>query len=104
MSTVTIDISPETYEQLAAQARKAGKAPEALGRELLENALRVDREDSSETVREVLRKAGLVRPLGESLRRKIIPGVSLDEIRQTLTPANGPSLSEIVLAQRGPKP
>lgn len=104
MSAITIDISPEAYERLAVQARKTRKAPETLGRELLETALKVYSEPSSGTVRDVLQKAGLVRSLGESLRRKIISGVSLDEVRQTLTQASDPSLSEIVLAQRGPKP
>ncbi|MFB0534662.1 MAG: hypothetical protein ACETWR_06740 [Anaerolineae bacterium] len=103
MSTIVIDIPPETYERLEEQARKAGKAPETLTRELLETALQAREEARPRTAREVLQALGRVRPLSETLRSKIIPGVTLDEVRIALTHAAGPSLSEIILEQRGPK-
>ena len=103
MSTIVIDIPPETYERLEEQARKAGKAPEALTRELLETALQAREVARPRTAREVLQALGRVRPLSETLRSKIIPGVTLDEVRIALTHAAGPSLSEIILEQRGPK-
>jgi len=53
------------------------------------------------TTTEVLEAAGRVRPLSEALRQKIIPGVTLDEVRSALSETTGPSLSEIVLEQRG---
>lgn len=53
------------------------------------------------TTTEVLQAAGRVRPLSEALRQKIIPGVTLDEVRNALSEATGPSLSEIILEQRG---
>lgn len=40
MSTIVIDLSPETYKRLEEQARKAGQAMEVLSRELLETALK----------------------------------------------------------------
>lgn len=103
MSTIVIDIPPETYERLEEQARKAGKAPETLTRELLETALQARDEARPRTAREVLQALGRVRPLSETLRSKIIPGVTLDEVRIALTHTAGPSLSEIILEQRGPK-
>lgn len=99
---MTIDVPLEIYQKLAEKARKLGKDPQALGCELLEAALA--REAASpEAVREVLQARGRLRSLGDELRRRITPGVSLDEVRQSLKQTAGTSLSEIVLAQRGPK-
>ncbi len=85
------------------QARRIGKAPEVFGRELLEKALWAREGAQDRTAQEVLQASGRVRPLSETLRRKIIPGVTLDEVRMALTQATGPLLSEIILDQRGPK-
>jgi predicted DNA-binding protein len=101
MHTIVIDVSPETYQRLKEQARHAGKAPEALSRELLETALQVPHISPHRTARDVLEAVNRTRPLSESLRRKIIPGVTLDEVRLALSRAAGPSLSEIILEQRG---
>lgn len=53
------------------------------------------------TAHEVLAAAGRLRPLSDALRNKIIPGVTLDEVRAILSQAAGPSLSDIIHAQRG---
>ena len=104
MHTITINLSPEIYQRLAAQARQVGQAPEALSRALLETALQAREAAQSRTVRDVLDAAGRLRPLSATLRRKIIPGVTLDEVRIILTQASGPALSDIIQEQRGPKP
>jgi hypothetical protein len=46
---------------------------------------------------------GLLSSLSEELRKKIIPGVTLEEVRAALDAAGGPSLSEIIDEQRGRK-
>ncbi|MCC7261499.1 MAG: hypothetical protein IT369_03150 [Candidatus Latescibacteria bacterium] len=99
---MTIDIPLEVYQKLAEKARKLGKDPQVLGCELLESALSREA-SSSEAVREALQARGRLRPLGEVLRHRITPGIPLDKVRQTLKQAAGASLSEIVVAQRGPK-
>lgn len=104
MSAITIDIPPEVYRQLEEEARKAGKAPEDLTRELLEAALHAREEVEKGKMREALQATGRLHLLSEALRRKIIPGVTLDEVRKALAQAGGPSLSEIISEQRGPKP
>jgi hypothetical protein len=104
MPTIVIDLSPEMYRRLEEEARQVGKAPEVFTRELLETALHAQEEPRSRTAREVLQAAGRVHPLSEALRRQIIPGVSLDEVRRVLTEAAGPTLSAFILEQRGPKP
>lgn len=104
ISEIVIDIPPETYKRLELQAHRAGKAPEAFTRELVENALMDWEQTQPQTAREILESLGHARRLSETLRRKIIPGLTLDEVREALTHAAGPSLSEIVLEQRGPRP
>ncbi len=101
---MVIDIPPQTRERLEEQARRTGKTTEALACELIEAALETRQEGRPKTAREVLQAAGRIRPLSDSLRRKIIPDVTLEEVRLALTQAIGPSLSTIILAQRGPKP
>lgn len=103
MNTVTIDLSPETYQRLEEQARKAGQAVEILSRELLEAALKSRAGTRSQTTRDVLQAAGRARPLSDTLRGKIIPGVTLDEVRAILSQAAGPSVSNIIHEQRGAK-
>ena len=102
LNTMTIDIPQETYRRVARQARKVGKAPDEWTRELIETALLTHEEVYPRTTAEILQAAGRVRPLSASLRHKIIPGVTLDEVRISLTQAAGPSLSEIISEQRGP--
>jgi predicted DNA-binding protein len=103
MNTIVIDIPPETHKRLEAQARREGKTLKALTRELIETALQTCEGAGPKTALEVLQSAGRVHPLSETLRRKIIPGVTLDEVRKALSQAAGPSLSELVVEQRGPK-
>jgi hypothetical protein len=101
MNTVAIDLSPETYQRLEEQARKAGRAMDVLSRELLEAALKSSEGVRSQTTRDVLQAAGRAHPLSDTLRGKIIPGVTLDEVRTILLHAAGPSLSDIIQEQRG---
>ena len=103
MSTIVIDLPLETYRQIKEQADRAGQAPETFTRELLEATLQARTATQRRTTRQVLEAAGRVRPLSETLRRRIIPGVTLDEVRAALNRAKGPSLSEIISEQRGPK-
>lgn len=103
MYTITIDLSAETYKQLEERARKSGQAVEVLSRELLETALTSHEVACPRTAREALQAVGRVRPLSDALRRKIIPGVTLEEVRAILSQAGGPSLSDIIHEQRGPK-
>ena len=104
MPTITIDLSPETYKRLEAYARRVGQTPDVLGREWLETALQACEAARSRTARDVLQATGRVRALSPTLRGKIIPGVTLDEVRSILSHTAGPSLSDIIQEQRGAKP
>ncbi|MFQ6014491.1 MAG: hypothetical protein ACE5NP_03500 [Anaerolineae bacterium] len=103
MSTIVIEVPPETYKRLEEEARRVGKATEAFTRELLEMALEDRKEARPKTAREILQASGRARPLSETLRRRIIPGVTLEEVRTALSRAAGPPLSQIALEQRGLK-
>ena len=103
MNTIVIDLPPEIYKRLEEKARKAGQAVEVLGRELLETALASPEVRHRQTARTVLQAAGRTRPLSDALRSKIIPGVTLDEVRAILSRAAGPSLSDLIEEQRGTK-
>ena len=103
MSTIVIDLPPEIYKRLEEQARRLGQAPEVLSRALLEAALQSSETAQPKTAREVLEAAGRIRPLSATLRSTIIPDVSLAEVRAILTHAAGPSLSDLIEAQRGGK-
>jgi len=103
MNTIMIDLPPETYKRLEEQAHRTGQAPEALGRKLLETALQEWGTTRPRTAREILQATGRTRSLSATLRDKIIPGVTLDEVRTILSQTSGPSLSEIINEQRGMK-
>lgn len=103
MSTLTIDLSPETYQRLEEQARRTGQAPETLSREILETALEMRETARPRTTREVLQTVASTRSLSPTLRSRIIPGVTLDEVRQILAQAAGPTLGDVIREHRGPK-
>ena len=104
MHTITNDLSPETYKQLEEYASRVGQTPEDLAQALLETALHACEVTRPRTARDVLQAAGRVRALSPTLRGKIIPGVTLDDVRTILVHAAGPSLSDIIQDQRGAKP
>ena len=103
MNTITIALSSEIYKRLEEQAQRAGQAVEVLSRELLEAALASSAGARPRTTREVLQAASRARPLSATLRSKILPGVTLDEVRAILAHAAGPSLSDLIHEQRGVK-
>jgi predicted DNA-binding protein len=100
---ITVRLSLVPYHRLQELARQAGRTPESLTREIVERVL----EESAaaapatpQTARQILEATGRVRSLSPSLRQKIIPGVTLEDVRTALDRAGGPSLSEIILRQR----
>ena len=103
MNILEIDLPTETRRRLEAQALREGKTVHELTRELIESGLRSCAESKPQTTKEILQSMGLLSSLSEELRKKIIPGVTLEEVRAALTAAGGPSLSEIIMEQRGPK-
>jgi hypothetical protein len=104
---IVIELSPRSYRLLEKAAHDTGKAPEVLSREILEEALQrteTGTQPKREAVRQVLRAAGRIHTLSPTLRHRIIPGVTLEEVQESLAHAGGKPLSEIILEQRGSRP
>lgn len=100
MTNLTIEIPTEIYGRLEKRSQQLGKTLERYLYELIEKAL-IDQEQPS--TRDVLQAAGRIRPLSDELRRKIIPGITLDEVHSIMAKSPKPELSEIILEQRGTK-
>jgi hypothetical protein len=103
---ITVRLSLIPYHRLQELAKEAGKTPELLTREIVEGALRERTSPAHPTpgtAREILEAAGRVRSLSPSLRERIIPGVTLEEVRTALDEAGGLPLSAIILRQREPR-
>ena len=108
MTALTLELPPELYARLRAEADRLGRPAEALAQEWLAERLAAPApapgSDRART-REALRAAGLLaEPLGPALRQ-IAEGstATLDEVSAALDEVGGWPQSEIVLEQRGPK-
>jgi hypothetical protein len=102
MTTLTIDLPPEVYAWLRAEAERQGKRPEGIARELLTERYvpPADRERSIAA----MRAAGLlVEPSPAMIARASRATMTLEEVSAALDQAGGKPLSEIILEQRGPK-
>jgi hypothetical protein len=112
MTALTVELSPEVYDRLRAEAERQGKPPEGVVQELIAERLALP--DASpaapqstperEQVCAALRAAGLlVEPSPAMLARASRATMTLEEVSAALTRAGGKPLSEIILEQRGPK-
>lgn len=107
MTTLTLDLAPELYERLRAEAERQHRSVEAIAQEWLTEQLATvmpapmsDRDRTTEA----LRAAGLlVEPSPEMLELAEGATMTLEEVSAALDRAGGKPLSEIVLEQRGPK-
>lgn len=109
MTTLTLELPPELYAHLRAEADRVGRPAEAVAQEWLVERL-VDAppasvDDERARTREALRAAGLLaEPLGPALQRIARSSTAtLDEVSAALEEAGGRPLSDIVQEQRGPK-
>ncbi len=104
-SQVVLRLPAQSFKRLQDWARQTGKTAESLTREIVEQALRQQTapSPSAKTTRQILEAADRVRPLSPTLRHRIVPGVSLEEVRASIARVGGQPLSEIIMEQRGPK-
>ena len=106
MTMLTLDLSPDLYERLSAEAERLGKPVATVAQEWLAERLPppstplTDRDRATEA----LRAAGLlVEPTPEEIAWAEAQTVTLEEVSAALDRAGGKPLSEIVLEMRGPK-
>lgn len=106
MTILTLDLPPDLYQRLRAEAKQLGKSPQAVAREWLVERLlpQAPIPESDEDLGErALSEAGLLTELGPNLRHLADPTISLEEVQAALSRASGQSLSDIVLEQRRAK-
>ena len=105
MTALTVELPPELYARLRAEAERQGKTPEGVAREWLAERLDPaptagDRERSIAALRAV---GLLAEPSPAMLARAARATMTLDEVSAALDRAGGKPLSEIILEQRGPQ-
>ena len=101
--TLVLTISPKAYAQLRERAERLGKSAEELSAEIIEAQLALEQRPV-ERLREILEKQGLVQPRTSTGEWDSPNDAELEEIRAAWGALNGPSLSDIVIEQRGPQP
>jgi hypothetical protein len=103
MTTVTLDLAPDTYHRLSEEAHRRGKPIEPVAEALLAERLAAPTSER-ERATEVLRAAGLLTEPGPEMKGRAARSTAkLDEVQAALAKGTGKTLSEIVIEQRGPK-
>jgi hypothetical protein len=105
MTTVTLELPPELYERLQAEAQQIGAPIEVLIEDWLARRFPPPEPTAErERARAVLRAAGLLTELGPELKQRAARATAtIEEIQAAFARAGGKPLSEIVIEQRGPK-
>lgn len=106
VTTLTLELPPEVYRRLHEEADRLGKPPQVVVQEWLMERLSVPLPESRserEKVRQVLRAAGLLVEQPPRLHQRMDRQVGLEDVATALARVGGTPLSDIVLAQRGPK-
>ncbi len=104
MTTMTLDLSPDTYQRLLVEARQRGAPVEAVAEKLLAEQLAGVHLSERDRATAVLRAAGLLTELSpEEKERAACSTLMLEEARAILDRAGGKPLSEVILEMRGPK-
>jgi proteasome assembly chaperone (PAC2) family protein len=104
MTTMTLDLSPDTYQRLLVEARQRGAPVEAVAEKLLAEQLAGVHLSERDRATAVLRAAGLLTELSpEEKERAACSTLMLEEARAILDRAGSKPLSEVILEMRGPK-
>ena len=113
MNTLVISVADDTLRNLERKAHSAGKSSAQVAADLVEDVFGTTvngglyqseiATKKPKSIRDYLEEAGLIVKMNESLRKRIRYDVTLDEVIDILAEAGGPSLSEIVDEQRGPR-
>lgn len=109
MTTLTLELPPDLYERLRAEAERQGKPAADVAQEWLAERLPAPAPAQApagdrEQVRAILRAAGLLVELGPEMKMRAERSTAtLEEVRAALDRAGGRPLSEIILEMRGPK-
>jgi hypothetical protein len=104
MTTITLDLTPDTYQRLLSKAQQHGTPVEVVAEQLLTAQLADVQLSERDRVLAVLRASGLLTELApEEKERAARSTLTLEEARAILDRAGGKPLSEVILEMRGPK-
>lgn len=105
MTALLLELAPDLYARLRAEAARQGKPPEGIAQEWLAERLPpAPPTDERGRVRAALRAAGLLaEPSPAMVRLADQATMTLEEARAALDRGGGPPLSELILDMRGPK-
>ena len=104
MTTITLDLSPDTYQRLLVDAGHLGAPVEAVAEKLLTEHLAGVHLSERDRAIALLHAAGLLTELlPEEKERAARSTLTLEEARAILDRAGGKPPSEVILEMRGPK-
>ncbi len=107
MTRLTLELSPDLYDRLRAEAMRLGKPTEVVAREWLAERLAPPAPappGERERAIEAVRAAGLLaEPSPYMLELAAQSTATLEEVQAALARAGGKPLSELILEMRGPK-
>lgn len=101
MTTVSLNLPTDLYQQLHAEATRAGQPVDMLVTTWLTERLATATSERSRAI-EVLKAAGLFAEPSEAMRTRAAQAtMSLAEVQTALDRVGGKPLSEVVIEQRG---
>jgi hypothetical protein len=106
MATIQVELPPDLYRKLVAEAARQGKPAPLVAQEwLIERAAATGSlPDVDEHALAVLRDAGLLAELSpDEQARAVACTTTLEEVQEALSRGGGQPLSELIIEQRGPK-
>lgn len=106
MTRVTVELRPDIYDRLQAEAERQGQPVAALVEAWVVEHLQAPvAPDERERIRAVMAASGLLTNLSPDLQHLAAQSTAtLEDVQAAFARAGGPPLSETVLEQRGPKP
>ena len=104
MTQLTLDLPPDLYERLRAEAERVGQPPAAVAQAWLAERLPETPRSGRERGRALLLAAGLLAEPGPEMQRRAARSTAtIEEVRAALDRAGGKPLSQEVLEMRGPR-
>lgn len=104
MTSLILELTPELYARLNAEAERQGKSTGSVAEEVLAERLPPIAQTTRDRTTEVLRAAGLLAtPSTEMLQLTAESTMTLEEVSAALDRVGGKPLSELILEMRGPK-
>jgi len=105
MTTVTLELSSDIYQQLYDKSHQQGRTIEKMIQEwIIKHIASPPPKDLREQARQILKTAGLHTELSPELRKRAENSTAtLEQVQATFARAGGQPLSEMVIEMRGPK-